>query len=242
VSAVEVGRPYGVWPTLGFSFLIVIVYLLGIFLAYVSFAIVEMMANPSIAEKELVNLLTTSGDYMIYATIVASFMSLLTTVFVCHRAQNYSLTEYLKLYFPHSRTFVQWFGLFLVFFFLADVVFRMTGETGGEDFINQTMSLTDNRLMVWLLIVVIAPVFEEVFFRGLLLEGLRYSKLGNIGAVMITSLLWALVHTQYNWFIVFWVFLFGILLGYARIRSNSLYLVIILHAVNNLLSTLQVSV
>lgn len=242
MSSVEVGRPYGVWPTIGFSFLIVAVYFLAVFLAYVIFAVVEMVNNPDISEKELLGLLTSSGNYMIYGSILASFVALLTTLLACHIVKNYSLTEYLKLYLPDKKLFAQWTGVYLLFFLTADIIFRLVGESGGEEFINQTMSLTDNHLMVWLMIVIVAPVFEEVLFRGFMLEGLRYSRLGNVGAILITSALWALVHTQYSWFIILWVFFLGILLGYARIRSNSLYLVIFLHSFNNLLSTLLVSI
>ena len=42
------------------------------------------------------------------------------------------------------------------------------------------------------------PVFEELFFRGFLLEGFRRTFLGTTGAVVLTSLLWAVIHTQYD--------------------------------------------
>jgi len=41
-------------------------------------------------------------------------------------------------------------------------------------------------------------LFEELFFRGFLFRGLSSSFMGPVGAVLVTSALWALIHTQYD--------------------------------------------
>ncbi len=84
-------------------------------------------------------------------------------------------------------------------------------------------------------LLVAAPVGEEIFFRGFLLEGFRHSRLGPIGAVLLVSLLWAAVHIQYDLIHMSYVFAAGLLLGAARLRTGSLGAVIGMHsAVNGL--------
>ena len=51
-------------------------------------------------------------------------------------------------------------------------------------------------------------------------------------------LIWTSIHLQYDLFLLIPIFLIGLLLGYLMHKYNSLYLVIIVHAVHNLQATL----
>jgi membrane protease YdiL (CAAX protease family) len=95
---------------------------------------------------------------------------------------------------------------------------------------------------LWLLLLafcVAAPVSEEFFARGFLYRGWSESALGPAGAVVLSSLVWTALHLQYDWFFLGEVFSIGLLLGYLRYRSQSLWLTILLHGLNNLAATLQ---
>jgi len=60
---------------------------------------------------------------------------------------------------------------------------------------------------------------------------------GGHGAVFISAILFSIIHIQYGIaVIVFLLFPMSILLGYARLKSNSLILPILLHSLNNLLT------
>jgi membrane protease YdiL (CAAX protease family) len=101
------------------------------------------------------------------------------------------------------------------------------------------------RPLLWLAIVVAAPVAEEFIFRGFLFTGLRGLGLSgwrNLAAVVATAGVWAGIHFQYDAFGVASVFLGGLLLGYARLRTGSLWLCIVLHAIMNLVATVEVEV
>lgn len=81
-------------------------------------------------------------------------------------------------------------------------------------------------------VVVLAPVVEEVFFRGFLLN--RWiMKYGTVLGVAFSSAVFALLHADILGAIVFSVFLAMIYL-----RSGSLAGPILIHAVNNLIVTL----
>lgn len=91
--------------------------------------------------------------------------------------------------------------------------------------------------MVVLSAVVLAPLAEEIFFRGLLQSMLRrYTRRPWI-SVLITSALFAAVHLPHAQ-TVGALFVLGIALGYNYERSGRLYAPIIVHAVFNAVNIL----
>lgn len=48
--------------------------------------------------------------------------------------------------------------------------------------------------LLWLALIVGAPLAEEIFFRGFLFKGLLHSRLGPIGAIVVTSAIWSGIH------------------------------------------------
>ena len=88
-------------------------------------------------------------------------------------------------------------------------------------------------VLLFLAIVVIAPICEEIAFRGFLFRGLNSSFVGIAGAIVLTSAGWALMHVQYDWFVIFQIFLLGVLFGWLRWASGSTILTIVLHVIAN---------
>jgi membrane protease YdiL (CAAX protease family) len=82
-------------------------------------------------------------------------------------------------------------------------------------------------------VVVIAPITEEIAFRGFLFRGLSESWLGVAGTVVMTSAVWALAHVQYDWVSLSEIFVSGLVLGWLRWTSGSTVLTILLHAMLN---------
>jgi membrane protease YdiL (CAAX protease family) len=85
-------------------------------------------------------------------------------------------------------------------------------------------------LVALLLGGVVAPVAEEVFFRGFIYAGLR-ARWGVGWALAVTSAVFALVHLTPGVFPP--LFLMGLLLAYLYERSDSLWPSILLHAAIN---------
>jgi hypothetical protein len=75
-----------------------------------------------------------------------------------------------------------------------------------------------------------APVIEELIFRGVIMHGLmrNYSK---FTAVFISALLFALFHLNPWQFPA--TFILGLVLGILMLRTRNIYLCIIGHAINN---------
>ena len=96
--------------------------------------------------------------------------------------------------------------------------------------------------LLWFALICLAPMFEEIFFRGFMFSGIRHSRLGGAGAILITSLVWAGIHLQYDAYQMATIFAGGLLLGTARLKTNSVYLTIGMHAIWNILATIETAV
>jgi uncharacterized protein len=76
-------------------------------------------------------------------------------------------------------------------------------------------------------IVVVAPVVEEILFRGILLH--RWAaRWGTTAAVIVSSALFAILHVE-----LVGHFLFGVTMAALYVRTGSLWVSIAAHAVNN---------
>ena len=126
-------------------------------------------------------------------------------------------------------------ALFLIF---EELYFYLLGIEMPESFIE--FMLAEPILLGFISVVVVAPIIEEFLFRGFLHSQLRRSALKDWGAIVVSSLVWTAIHFQYEIGILFFLFLFGLFLGFLRLKYGSLLIPIVLHAINNLLSFLQV--
>ncbi len=90
--------------------------------------------------------------------------------------------------------------------------------------------------------VVLAPLEEELLFRGFIYRGL-VPTLGPVLTIVLTSAVWAVMHYfQYSWFYVGEIFLLGVTFGWLRWLSRSLISTIVLHIANNGLAVISMAV
>jgi sodium transport system permease protein len=93
-------------------------------------------------------------------------------------------------------------------------------------------------LPLLLLAFAVTPaIVEEVFFRGFALSGLR-STLGAIGAVLVTSLAFAMFHQSVHRLLI--TFALGVVLGLLAVRSGAIWPAMIAHLMHNGMSVLAV--
>ena len=92
-------------------------------------------------------------------------------------------------------------------------------------------SAIDGSLMAWITAVLMAPVLEEIVFRGLMYTRLKKG-LPIIAAAVITSLVFGTVHGTVIWAI--YTFVFSMVLIWVFERFQSLTACIVLHMAYNL--------
>ena len=95
-------------------------------------------------------------------------------------------------------------------------------------------------MLLWLTLVVAAPVLEEFMFRGFLFAGLVRSPLGVAGTALATSLIWAMLHVQYDATIITMIFVVGLLLTAARQVTGSIIPCLAMHAAMNAAAIVEV--
>ena len=109
----------------------------------------------------------------------------------------------------------------------------LVGDQGGS---NPLLDLVLNSHNLWALIllltttVVLAPFFEELIFRGVLLPVLA-KDLGRFWAVIVSSLVFALAHLSIGELPA--LFVLGLGLGFVRLSSGRLFSCAIMHSLWN---------
>ena len=157
----------------------------------------------------------------------------IAVLWVAIRMAGRGFAEYLALNWPTRREAVRAFGV------MAIVVL---GESFVAYLVGAQSPLTDSDLAVGgpggLLVMLIGsciavPIVEEFVVRGFLFRGWSESFLGPAGAIVLTSAVWAMNHTQYDWFGRLDIFGMGLALGYFRWRCNSTWLTVMIHSALN---------
>lgn len=142
-------------------------------------------------------------------------------------------------------TYLLVFPLMLGMMFIAEFITAQIPTTGpvfGDlyEYFNELMAqLTDDPIVMVLTAVIMAPIFEEIIFRGIIQKGLINNSVQPWKAIMIASIIFGLVHGNP------WQFagatLLGCVLGLVYYKTKSLLLPMLLHGFNNLCSTLLVT-
>lgn len=90
-------------------------------------------------------------------------------------------------------------------------------------------------IVIYMISVAVIPaLFEEFAFRGVVLSALR--KHGDFFAVMVSSMIFAFVHMSAT--AIPFALGAGIIMGYIYVRTNNLWITIVLHFINNANSAL----
>ena len=86
-------------------------------------------------------------------------------------------------------------------------------------------------IFLFLAVVIVAPIGEEIVFRGFLQKFLEEYWKDITRAVLVTSLFFAMIHFNPFWTIQ--IYLLGVILGFLAWKTKSVISSILLHIVNN---------
>lgn len=225
-------KVWGYWTTLGWS---VVAFLVG---QFAGFGVLLWLRG-----GEWDSLLQTPFDGVLVTTfIVISNPITIAVLAIAVRITQSDLSEYFALHWPSGRDLS--FGVvgLVVLIAASDALLYLTGRDLVTSF--QLQSYTTAAAAGWLLpmlaaAILIAPAGEEAMFRGFLFRGWARSSRSAWPAIVVISILWAMLHIQYDWTGVLQIFVVGLFLGWMRWRSGSLTLTFLLHALFNLEGTLE---
>ena len=173
-------------------------------------------------------------------SIMIGCVLLMATSALVIRVRGGNLKQYLALRPFSLAVGMGMIGLLLIFMIGSQALTYMLDKSplAFVDPLYQSVS------SVWLLIfamVIVAPIYEELIFRGILWSAIAEQFTsppdteyrGAIVASLVTSLIFAVIHLQYGIYEISTIVVLALLFCYARIKSGSLILPILLHIINN---------
>jgi len=228
--------PWGVWATLGFSALIIFGNFVSVMIAAIG--IVASGENPDLATNPAQ--LASNGTLVALSTLLSSPIVLGLTFLFANLRKGLPVKEYLGLHEVDWRTTLGWSLVLLLFAGFADLITFLLGRPLVPDFMFNVYQTAASKALLWIALVVAAPVSEEIFFRGFLFYGIQNTRLGSKGAIILSSLIWAPLHMQYDTYNLAAIMCLGLLLGVARWKGNSVYIPIVMHALMNSIAAMEV--
>ena len=120
---------------------------------------------------------------------------------------------------------------------VGDVISLLAGRSIVDPFQSDIYQAAQKANLFPLLlfaICVLIPISEESLFRGFLFRGWLQSPRNARPVIVLTAGLFAIIHVQYDWFLIGQVFAFGVLFGWMRWVTGSTLLTMLLHGLVNL--------
>lgn len=94
--------------------------------------------------------------------------------------------------------------------------------------------MLDYKIAGFIMVCILAPIFEEIIFRGIILKGMLNFKVNPIIAIIVNGFIFGCAHMN-PWQFIGAGFL-GVIFGFIYYRTKSLFLPMLLHFLNNTLS------
>ena len=186
-------------------------------------------------------------EYMIYGLLAGQIVKAICLYLFIKKRKKTFKDKYQSPYIKNEKIdkpirFVG-IGLGTVGFGLILTNLIMTGLEGTE-ILQSALDLMENAfsvqggldgLVVILVVIIGAPLVEELLFRGVLFE-----ELANIVSIKTTIILTALIFGLYHFNILQTpnTIIMGLVLAYVYYKTKSIKAPIIVHATNNLLATI----
>jgi membrane protease YdiL (CAAX protease family) len=230
--------PWGPWATLGFT-LVIIAAMAGVQLLAVLLYFAYRTAAGLTTDLQSV---ATNGTFLSIATILTGLVCLSLAVLFAWIRKGPSAKDYLAIVPIGRRKHLVYLAIGLGFAVLTDLTNLLLDRPIIPEFVEAAYTSTSFKPLLWFAICIVAPVYEEIVFRGFALAGFQRSRLGATGAVVLVSLLWSSLHVQYELFLMAQVFLLGLVIGAVRIKSGSVFPAIGVHMLINTIAMIETAI
>ena len=236
----KIGSPWGSWASLGIIILSLALFTginIVVFQGFVSYADHRSLSGS--IEQFITN---NYGLIFIAGSLFSHPLCILLIVLFSSLRRGYPLREYLALVQPPGKESARWFIACLIYVLCSDALTTSLHRPVVNDFMVKAYTTSHSIPLYFLVLVLTAPLFEELLFRGFMYQWLVHTRLGYAGTIVLTSLAWAVIHLQYDLYEISSIFVFGLLLGYARRCTGSLYVTCAMHSTANLVAFIESAV
>ena len=153
-----------------------------------------------------------------------------------------NVADYLGYRLPRRSEILIGIAGLVALIILGDAVSLLAGRSVVDRFQSDLYESSKSANLFPLLlfaITVLIPIAEESLFRGFLFRGWLTAPARAWPVILITAGLFAIVHVQYDWFLIAQVFAFGVYFGWIRWATGSTLLTMLLHSIVNLEGMLE---
>jgi len=229
---------WGPWATLGWSVLLLGIFMLVQYGVWHVFSDVMQMRDPELASGASV-FARYAGLVLALSTHATAGVCGALLIVIIHGRRGARPATYLAWRWAGWRTFRFWFAASLMLVGVAELANYLADRPAVPEFMRLAYETAGWLPLLALAVVMVAPLFEEVFFRGFLYAGLAHSRIGPAGAIVVSALIWTVIHTQYDLFDLSQVLVGGLYLGWMRARTGSVLLPFATHALWNAIALLE---
>jgi membrane protease YdiL (CAAX protease family) len=223
--------------SLGLVLITILIYYIGQFAAGLIVGIGVGLKSAFSGEDLNILLNEATPNILIYSGITSTLLVLLFIFLRKIKVKEYLRVK--KISIDVTAKFAA-YGVFLNLFISSVLFFVINfidlGSVGDNYIIMMNDIFTGNLLLLFISVVVVAPIAEEIILRGVVLNELRAS-MSFLIVVLIQAFLFGFIHLNYIQGV--YAGLFGIVLGYAYIKYDSLLIPIALHMSFNLIGFLS---
>ncbi|MBI2336350.1 MAG: CPBP family intramembrane metalloprotease [Deltaproteobacteria bacterium] len=225
------------WATLGIFLAIALLFVGAELVVGMGFMAIQTWRHPESDLALYVHNLSFDGIYFSLTTLArALFCTALLGGFL--KMQGLPVARYLALKKFAWPRYLFWQITLIAYLVCSEYGMQKLGFPVVHEFMETIYKNAGSLLLLWIALIIAAPLLEELVFRGLLYQGIATTRLAVPGAIIIPALLWALTHFQYHGIFMGIILGGGILLGLARWHTGSTLATLGLHASWNLISTL----
>jgi hypothetical protein len=195
----------------------------------------QLNPSPDISDADLLRLMF-AHEWVLIVVVAAGYGCGCGILVLAIWLSRLTIGDYLALRIPRLSDVLIGLAGIAVLSVAYSYVARLSGPSSASQFLLDLYhgaNVSGGLSILAIALVVLAPVSEEVFVRGFLLRGWTASRLGPIGAVVLTSLVWTALHAGYDALALIDIFFAGLWLGWIRLRSGSTLATMILHASQN---------
>lgn len=193
---------------------------------------IGLLQDPRMEER--MTDLVFNGDLVAQEALWSGLICTLLILVSVHFWKRKQMSLFLGLQLPSLKQVGIWLGAFILLGLVIEGIARFN-PSFQTDFMKQVIGSTTNMFALLIGVGLFAPVFEEFLLRGLLFGSIRHL-MDEHATVAITAGVFTLMHMQYDWTVMLLVLPMGVVLGYSRSRSGSIWVPILLHMLNNMVT------
>lgn len=198
-----------------------------VMLPVVVFAIAELVVGESVVDEDAIMAML-SAD-VVTLTLISGLLTI-AIVLVFYLIRRKKLSEALMLRPVPVPTLLTAASLMPALYLVVSVVLVLLPEAWTENYSEASADITGGTVTAVIAVAVVAPIVEELIFRGLVMNRLSHAMPGWL-AVVLSAAVFGLCHGELVWFT--YAFVLGALFGWIDLRAGSIWPSILGHVAFN---------